>query len=231
MFEIFSYWLLIFFTFNVMGWILESAIESLYHKRLINRGFLRGPYIPIYGVGGIMLANVCMPFRENGFVVFAAGMCAATTLEYCAGSILERIFKKQFWDYSMLPFTYKNRVSLLSSLFWGVQALFMVYVLYDFISPIISAVNPFARHGINAVMTVIMGADAFFQIRRQENIDKILAKLSYEQVREVLIKTIMQIGNPSQVRAAFMNRFRPRGADGCTEEKQEEQEEQTFYDG
>ncbi|MDR0197450.1 MAG: putative ABC transporter permease [Oscillospiraceae bacterium] len=224
MFETYSYWLFLFFLFNVMGWALESVIESLYHRRPINRGFLRGPYIPIYGVGGIIMANVCMPFKENGFAVFVVGMCAATSLEYCAGSVMERVFKKQFWDYSMLPFTYKNRISLVSSLFWGVQALFMTYVLYDFVSPIVSAVNPFARHGVNAVMTVIMGMDAFIQIKRQENIDKILAKLPYEQVREVLTNTIMRIGNPSQVRAALMNKIRSRGTAAPPEETVDERE-------
>jgi uncharacterized membrane protein len=209
MFEKFSYWLFLFFLFNTIGWVLESTIESLYHKRLINRGFLTGPYIQIYGVGGVMLAIIGIYVRPyTPFAVFFAGVIAATGLEYLIGGILERVFKKQFWDYSMLKFTYKNRISLLSSLFWGVLSLFMTYILYGFISPPVLSINPYIIYGINAVMTVIMGADALVQIDKQKHIEEMLAKLPYERARETLLKTIMRIGTPRQIHDALLNKLK-----------------------
>ena len=87
----------LFFIFCNYGWIQESIIESLYHKRIINRGFLKGPYIPIYGVGGMTLLFLCMPFRENGFMVYFVGLVSCTLLEYFVGWLMETIFHKQFW--------------------------------------------------------------------------------------------------------------------------------------
>jgi len=207
MFEEFSYWLFLFFLFSVMGWVLETTIESLYYRRFINRGFLFGPYIPIYGVGGIMLANIGQPFKWNPFLAYIVGALACTVLEYMIGGILERIFKKQFWDYSMMNFTYKNRISLVSSMFWGIMTLFMTYVLYDFISPLVRRVNYTVMVGIDISMTLIMGVDAFFQVKRQLSIEKILAKLTREQARKSLDAVLMRIGNMKQIRDV-LNRIR-----------------------
>lgn len=116
-----EYWLFTFCIYCMAGWVQESTIESLYHRRPINRGFLRGPYIPIYGVGGLLLLFICHPFRDNGFQVFFVALIACTALEYFTGWLMETMFGKQFWDYSMFRITYKNRISLVSSLFWGVM--------------------------------------------------------------------------------------------------------------
>ena len=121
--------LFLFFIFCNIGWVIESTIESLYRRSFINRGFLKGPYIPIYGFGGMTILLCCMPFEENGFVVYFVGVLSCTTLEYFVGWVMETIFQKQFWDYSMLKFTYKNRISLIPSLFWGLLSLVLVYVL------------------------------------------------------------------------------------------------------
>lgn len=112
-----------------MGWMQESAIESLYHKHPINRGFLKGPYIPIYGVGGILLLFICQPFKQNPVAVYFIAMLSCTALEYFVGWMMETFFGKQFWDYSMFKLTYKNRISLVSSLFWGVMGLFVTYAV------------------------------------------------------------------------------------------------------
>lgn len=96
-----EYWLFTFCMYCMAGWVQESTIESLYHRRPINRGFLRGPYIPIYGVGGLLLLFICHPFRDNGFQVFFVALIACTALEYFTGWLMETMFGKQFWDYSM----------------------------------------------------------------------------------------------------------------------------------
>ena len=105
--------LFLFYLFCNIGWVIESTVETLYRKSFINRGFLKGPYIPIYGFGGVTILVCCMPFNENGFLVYLVGVLSCTALEYFVGWVMESIFQKQFWDYSMLKFTYKNRISFM----------------------------------------------------------------------------------------------------------------------
>jgi len=210
MLETFLYWLFLFFVFNVAGWIIESIVESVNHKRLINRGFLAGPYIPIFGVGGIFFAAIGQPLKNaydspyvNVFLVFFVGMLVATALEYAAGSILERVFKKQFWDYSTLKltykFTYKNRISLVSSLFFGLCSLFMTYFLYGLVSGLTLLLPFHVLAGINIVMALVMVTDTVIQVRRYGHIRDFLRKLSYEELREALHKSLLRMGSRQQI--------------------------------
>ena len=126
----FEHWLFMFFIFTFIGWIHETTVESLYHRKFVNRGSLKGPYIPVYGFGGCVIILLGEPFKSNGFFVFLAGMIGCTVLEYFTGFLMEKLFKRQFWDYSMMKLVYKNRISLLSSLCWGLLSLFMIYILF-----------------------------------------------------------------------------------------------------
>jgi uncharacterized membrane protein len=218
MFETFSYWLFLFFVFSVIGWILESIIESVNHRRLLNRGSLWGPYIPIYGVGGILFVLVGIPLKAafedqqwlNIFLVFFVGMSLATLLEYWVGSFLERVFKKRYWDYSKLKltskFTYKNRVSLVSSLFFGFCSLFQTYFLYERVSAVVLALEFYVILAIVIIMTLAMGIDILVQVRRYERVQEFMQKLSYEQLREKLYNNLLRTAGASQIRE-FRNAF------------------------
>ena len=184
----------LFFIFCNYGWIQESIIESLYHKRVINRGFLKGPYIPIYGIGGMTLLFLCMPFRENGFMVYFVGLISCTLLEYFVGWLMETLFHKQFWDYSMLKITYKNRISLLSSQFWGLMALFMVYVLYGVVDPLIKSVDPMFIAVYDIVMTVAICVDAVISVSGQITFREKLKKLPVDKAKKLMTEKFIQLG-------------------------------------
>ena len=209
--EIFLQWLFLFFLFNVMGWCIESTVESINHKRPINRGFLAGPYIPIFGMGGVLFALIGLPLREafdnifvNIFLVFFVGMSLATLLEYMAGGILERLFKKKFWDYSQLKLTnkynYKNRISLIASVFWGVLSLFMSFVLYDIVSGFVQSLSHELIVIVCVVMTFTMLLDTVIQVRRYGHIRKFLEKMHHEQLKEAVLKHLLRTGTRQQIR-------------------------------
>ena len=184
----------LFFIFCNYGWIQESIIESLYHKRIINRGFLKGPYIPIYGIGGMTLLFLCMPFRENGFMVYFVGLVSCTLLEYFVGWLMETIFHKQFWDYSMLKLTYKNRISLLSSLFWGLMALFMVYVLHGIVDPLVRNLDPMFIAVYDMVMTIAMCVDAVLSVANQISFREKIKKLPVDKAKRLMTEKFIQLG-------------------------------------
>ena len=195
----------VFFIFCGIGWVQESTIESIYHRRPINRGFLKGPYIPIYGVGGITMLLVCVPFKSNGFAVYFIGMISCTMLEYFVGWLMEKIFHKQFWDYSMLKITYKNRISLLSSLFWGLLSLFMVYILYDIVSSIVIYANDDFVMIADCVMLTVMTADCIVCLLSQKAFREKLKKLPYEKARRLVMDKFIQMGGAVMKRRERFN--------------------------
>ena len=192
----FVHWLFTFIVFNFIGWCNETTIESLYHRRFINRGFLRGPYIPIYGLGGLFMMFVCVPFAENPFAVFVVGMLTCTLLEYCVGAVMEAVFKKQFWDYSMMRFVYKNRISVVSSLFWGLMSLFMVYFLYNIVVPFALGTPSDIIYGFTYAAALCMLADACVQINGHLNLSKRIKSLTRQQVREMFEERSRQFARP-----------------------------------
>lgn len=86
-------WIGIFYFYCVIGWCIESSYVSIKSKTLINRGFMRGPFLPLYGTGAIMMLLLSKPFHENIFLVFVAGCIGATILEYVTGMLMEHLFK------------------------------------------------------------------------------------------------------------------------------------------
>lgn len=97
-------WLAFFYVYCFLGWIFESTYVSLKQKRLVNRGFLRLPMLPLYGSGAVMMLWVSLPVRDSLPLVYISGFIAATALEYVTGAVMERLFKVRYWDYSSQPF-------------------------------------------------------------------------------------------------------------------------------
>ena len=94
----FSQWLLLFYIFSFFGWIFESSYVSIINRKFVNRGFLIGPWIPIYGFGGVIMLFVALPFYFDPVLVFIVGLVAASTLEYFTGMLMEKIFAVKYWD-------------------------------------------------------------------------------------------------------------------------------------
>lgn len=186
--------LFLFFIFCNIGWVIESSIESLYRRRFINRGFLNGPYIPIYGFGGMTILICCMPFQHNGFLVYIVGVLSCTALEFFVGWVMETIFQKQFWDYSMLKFTYKNRISLIPSLFWGLLSLFLVYVLYAPVDKLANFVSAEFAMIYDLIFAVVMLVDIVISISRHIHYKEYLKKFTPEKAKRLITIKFISLG-------------------------------------
>lgn len=186
--------LFLFFIFCNIGWVIESTIESLYRRSFVNRGFLKGPYIPIYGFGGMTILMCCMPFESNGFVVYLVGVLSCTALEYFVGWVMETIFQKQFWDYSMLKFTYKNRISLIPSLFWGLLSLFLVYVLFKPVDALVQFVPMNFVVIYDIVFAIIMAADIIVSVSSHIHFREYLKKFPADKAKKLLQNKYIRLG-------------------------------------
>lgn len=131
-----SQWVLFFFWYCFLGWIWEccyvSVNEGIKKKKWqwINRGFLNGPMIPIYGFAAISILLGTMNVRENYVFVFVMGALAATAMELVTGSTMEKLFYVKYWDYSNLPLNYKGHICFFVSLFWGCLSVILVEVIH-----------------------------------------------------------------------------------------------------
>lgn len=129
-------WLFCIYAF--FGWCVEVAYHAINCGKFINRGFLNGPYCPIYGIGMIIVVQFLFPLRENLIILFLGSLLLTSLLEFITGFLLEKIFHNKWWDYSNLPFNIKGYVCLKFSIYWGLAGTFVIDlvhpVIYNFVS-------------------------------------------------------------------------------------------------
>lgn len=112
--QLFIY-ILSFFIYSFCGWIWESImIHAIYMKKFVNRGFLNGPMLPIYGSGALI---VVLFFRMEGvhypiYSIFLLGGLIACVVEYLTSWAMEKMFHERWWDYSKKLFNLNGRVCL-----------------------------------------------------------------------------------------------------------------------
>ena len=149
----------VFVLFSVAGWLLESVYRSLTMRRLMNPGLLIGPYLPIYGLGAVLINLVRPQISDHSFLFILLGflsylpgddqvmllkplliaihiaakaiiyIATATLLELFAGWSLDRFFNIRLWNYSDGPWSLRGYVCLKFSLYWVALAFILEYLL------------------------------------------------------------------------------------------------------
>ena len=143
-------WIFIIYAF--IGWCTEVSYAALDTGKFVNRGFLNGPYCPIYGCGVVIVVAILTPLKENLLILFAGSFLLTSVLEYLTGYILEKVFHNKWWDYSDKPFNIKGYVCLKFSIYWGLACTFIM----DIIHPIIYAAIRFIPFVLGVVLLSII---------------------------------------------------------------------------
>ena len=178
-----SQWLLFFFLYSFFGWIWESCYVSMRKHRWVNRGFMHGPMLPLYGSGAVSVLIITLPVRENLPLVFIMGMIGATLLEFFTGMIMESLFHVRYWDYSHLKFNIKGYICPVASLCWGVFSIMMVKVVHIPIEEVILKIPMTIADGLAFVLTVVAAVDFTQSFNEAMDMKKMLAQLDETKVQ------------------------------------------------
>lgn len=192
-------WLFFFYTYCFLGWCFESTYVSLKSRKVVNRGFMRGPFLPLYGSGAIMMLVVSMPFRDNVFLTYIAGVIGATALEYVTGVAMEALFKVRYWDYSSKPFNFQGHICLSSSIAWGFFTILMTRVIHRPIEQMVLSIPGRALAWVTTVLTIYIVADFTLSFKAALDLRDILVKI--EKAKEELERMQRRL----DVIAAFNN--------------------------
>jgi uncharacterized membrane protein len=129
-----------FLIYAFLGWCLEVTYQAVEQGKFINRGFLGGPYCPIYGVGAIVVALALYPLRNTVILLYVGSVVLTSSLELVTGFVLEKIFHQQWWDYSDDKFNVKGYICLKFSLLWGVACLVTVRIIHPTIEKLVGLI-------------------------------------------------------------------------------------------
>ena len=170
-------WLFFFYFYCFCGWVFESTYVSLKNRKWTNRGFMRGPFLPLYGSGAIMMLVVSAPFQDSVVLTYIAGVIGATILEYITGVTMEALFKVRYWDYSKQPFNFRGQICLGSSLAWGVLTIAMTRVVHKPVERFVLSIPENWLTVVTILLTVYIVSDFTMAWRAAMDLKDVLEKM------------------------------------------------------
>lgn len=201
-------WVLTFFFYGLCGWIWESCYVSIRQRRWVNRGFLHGPLLPIYGFGAVIILLATLRVQDSLWQVYLLGMASATALEYGTGVVMEVLFHVRYWDYSNQKFNLNGHICLTSSLAWGAFSLLLVRAVHPPISCLVLAVPPLLAEPLAFVLLAGTTVDTVQSFRAAMDLREILTRLTEEN------EDLRRLAKRAEVYSAFaeddLRRFRER---------------------
>ncbi len=160
-----EYWINIvlqFFIFGFAGWCMEVILKYRQFHRFINRGFLTGPILPIYGFGVILITLVIgnLASVESGVVMtFALSLVICGIVEYLTSFVLEKIFHARWWDYSQKPMNLHGRVWIGNLVLFGLAGVAIIHIVNPFLFPALNRIPLGVRRTIATVLLAVLAAD------------------------------------------------------------------------
>jgi uncharacterized membrane protein len=132
--DTFKFYFSLFIIYSFVGWIMEVVWNVYTDKKLVNRGFLIGPYCPIYGVGCLLLILLLGSFKNQPVLLFFMSIIVCSILEYSTSYIMEKLFKARWWDYSEYKLNLNGRICAATMIPFGILGVLVVYFANPFIS-------------------------------------------------------------------------------------------------
>lgn len=176
---------LLFSIFSVAGYIAELINCIIWDRKLLPRGFLFGPYLPIYGWGCILITFLCLNIRDDIPLIFLISMAACSVLEFLTSLILEKIFKVRWWDYSDYHCNLNGRVCLRNAIIFGVVGVITVKIL-PVLEYVINLIPRDWQIGLAIFMLVVLALDtlaSFYancKVKNMEDFTKTLGDQTVE---------------------------------------------------
>ena len=159
-------WFLLFLLYSILGYIIEVISVSIHAKKLVfNRGFLIGPYLPIYGFGSLIMVLFLTRYENDLLALFVMSAFLCTLLEYVTSLIMEKIFQLRWWDYSDRKFNINGRVCLQNLILFGILGTTIVFLVNPFFIKYISKIPELALHIILVFITILFLADTIISYK------------------------------------------------------------------
>lgn len=187
---------LLFITYSILGWIIEVTLKYFELKKYINRGFLIGPYLPIYGFGTLLITLFLQKYHNDTIALFIFSIMICSILEYMTSFIMEKLFNARWWDYSTKRFNINGRICLETMIPFGIAGTLAVKVINPIIIPFYNNLNTNLLLLICVVFTIILTIDFVLSTKiiisiKSLNIFK--SKDNTEQISKIVMKKIRNL--------------------------------------
>ena len=179
---------LLFIIYSIIGWIIEVINEIITCHRFVNRGFLIGPYCPIYGCGGVLITLLLTKFSAHPIALFILAIVICSVTEYLTSYIMERLFNLRWWDYSERKYNLNGRICAETMIPFGLLGLLMIYIINPLILKLFALVSPNTLCIITKVTLIIFIIDLLISIYILTNIKSDIKAYEKDNTAEITSK-------------------------------------------
>ena len=200
--EIFQYYFCLFIIYSFIGWLLEVFWNVITDKKWVNRGFLIGPYCPIYGVGCLLLIVLLGSFKSQPVILFFMSIIVCSILEYSTSYIMEKMFKARWWDYSEYKFNLNGRICAQTMIPFGILGVLVVFYL----NPIVCRFVPFNNLLFYSILGLFV-IDFFVSFGIIENMRGTITTITKDSTEEITKMVKEKLWNRSFLHKRLLRAF------------------------
>ncbi len=153
---------LLFFAYAFLGWCIEVTLKYFQFHRFINRGFLTGPWLPIYGSGAALITvavKALSPLESSVGTTFIVSFILCGVIEYMTSFVLEKRFHARWWDYSRKPMNLHGRVWIGNLILFGLGGVLIVELFNPLLARLSGYMSPRLREVLAICLSTVFAAD------------------------------------------------------------------------
>lgn len=198
---------LLFLTYSILGWIMEVVGQLIQFKKFVNRGFLIGPYCPIYGWGAVAITIILQRYLEDPIALFLFALVICSILEYSTSYIMEKVFHARWWDYSDKKFNINGRICLETMIPFGLLGMAISYITNPFFLGIYEAINVMWLNIIAGVLLIVFLTDLIISSKVISNVKVEGLKFAKDNTEEITRKVKEALMNKDWFTRRLVNAY------------------------
>ena len=161
----FLIYVLLFFSFSIGGWIWEVGIHVIEDGVFINRGTMHGPWLPIYGFGGVGALLLFKKRVDNQVGVFVGSVVICAAAEYVTSVLIEKIQGLKYWDYNGYFLNINGRICFEGIVVFGFACILVIYILSPFLDNIYEHIPKKVLAAVAVILCVGFAADFVYSLK------------------------------------------------------------------
>lgn len=186
--EKFSLYFILFLIYSFIGWSIEVANSLIIEKKFVNRGFMLGPYCPIYGFSAIIMIFYLERYVDNILTVFFLAVVVCSIMEYIVSYIMEKLFNARWWDYSTRKFNINGRVCLTNAFLFGLLGVLLVYLINPVLRNLLLKANTTFLTIISIILLIGFLTDFIISMNVTYKLKNTVRKIKKDSTEEISTK-------------------------------------------
>lgn len=198
---------LLFMLYSFLGWCMEVICKLVTMKKFINRGFLIGPYCPIYGWGAISITILLKRYTSDPIALFVMSIVICSVIEYFTSYFMEKKYNARWWDYSNKKFNINGRICLETMIPFGILGVIIMYFINPAVFSLYEKIPSILLNIISIILLIMFITDNIISSNIVSSVDIISSKLKRDNTEEITEKVKQILRQKSWLHRRLVNAY------------------------